>query len=138
MFAMEEIKTIHIEGILLFFFALAIVTEYICNVVWGVCQNYATVSIILSASQSSTGDRHYPQFHAVYTVQSDKSELKRVVKTSWDRNHDNRLSLMNVNACILIRYDKVWQFLLLVYINTYLAILFKLINHDPKIHWYFL
>lgn len=130
MFAMKEIKTIHIEGILLFF-ALAIVTEYICNVVWGVCQNYATVSIILIASQSSTGNRHYPQFHAVYSQM-------RVVKTSWDRNNDNRLSLMNVNACILIRYDKVWQFLLLVYINTYLAILFKLINHDPKIHWYFL
>lgn len=128
MFAMKEIKTIHIEGILLFF-----CTRY-CYRIHLQCGLRCLSELCHCVDNTQCQPKQYRE-QTLPTIprgiQSDKSELKRVVKTSWDRNHDNRLSLMNVNACILIRYDKVWQFLLLVYVNTYLAILFKLINHDP-------
>lgn len=126
MFAMEEIKTIHIDFVVF-------CTRYCYRI-----HLQFGLRCLSELCHCVDNTQCQPKQYREQTlptiprgIQSDKSELKRVVKTSWDRNNDNRLSLMNVNACILIRYDKVWQFLLLVYVNTYLAILFKLINHDP-------
>lgn len=105
MFAMEEIKTIHID-----FVVFCTRYCYRIHLQFGLrCLSELCHCVDNTQCQPK---QYREQFHAVYSQM-------RVVKTSWDRNNDNRLSLMNVNACILIRYDKVWQFLLLVYVNTY-------------------